>query len=143
MSPSPLDLAWVPVNFERMSAPQGQIILVADDNADQRALYVDLLTYNGFRVVEARDGVEAIDLARAERPALILMDVTMPGTSGWNAVRALREQVETSTIPIIVITGLAQTRDRDASFAAGSDAYLSKPVAPRQLLEEVRRFLPA
>ena len=124
-----------------MTAPEGQVILVADDNADQRALYVDLLTYNGFRVIEARDGEEAIERARTESPALILMDVTMPGTSGWNAVRAVRDQKETRDIPVIVVTGLAGTRDRDASFAAGSDAYLSKPVSPRRLLEEVRRFL--
>jgi len=126
-----------------MSAAQHGSILVADDNADQRALYADLLTHAGYQVIEARDGVEAIERARTERPALILMDVTMPGTSGWNAVRALREQIETREIPVIVITGLAGTRDRDASFAAGSDAYLSKPVAPRRLLEEVRRFLPS
>jgi two-component system cell cycle response regulator DivK len=56
-------------------------------------------------------------------------------------VRAVRDQLETRDIPVIVITGLAGTRDRDASFAAGSDAYLSKPVSPRRLIEEVRRFL--
>jgi two-component system cell cycle response regulator DivK len=126
-----------------MSAAQHGSILVADDNADQRALYADLLTHAGYQVIEAQDGVQAIERARTDHPALILMDVTMPGTSGWNAVRALREQIETREIPIIVITGLAGTRDRDASFAAGSDAYLSKPVAPRRLLEEVRRFLPS
>src|SRR6478736_2704768 len=125
-----------------MSAHDGRTILVADDNDDQRALYVDLLTHAGFVVREARDGSEAIELARSVRPSLILMDVTMPGTSGWNAVRALRDQIETRDIPVIVITGLSGTRDRDASFAAGCDAYLSKPVSPRRLLEEVRRFVP-
>ena len=124
-----------------MSAASGRTVLVADDNADQRALYVDILTNAGYSVIQACDGAEAIARARADRPALILMDVTMPGTSGWNAVRAVRDQVETRDIPVIVVTGLAGTRDRDASFAAGSDAYLSKPVSPRQLLEEVRRFL--
>jgi two-component system, cell cycle response regulator DivK len=124
-----------------MSAPPGRTVLVADDNADQRALYVDILSSAGYAVIEACDGAEAIARAREARPALILMDVTMPGTSGWNAVRAVREQPETRDIPVIVVTGLAGSRDRDASFAAGSDAYLSKPVSPRQLLEEVRRFL--
>ena len=124
-----------------MSAATGRTVLVADDNADQRALYVDILSNAGYSVIEACDGAEAIARARADRPALILMDVTMPGTSGWNAVRAMRDQVETRDIPVIVVTGLAGTRDRDASFAAGSDAYLSKPVSPRQLLEDVRRFL--
>ena len=124
-----------------MSASPGRTVLVADDNPDQRALYVDILSHAGFSVIEARDGVEAITRAREDRPALIVMDVTMPGTSGWNAVRAVRDQVETRDIPVIVVTGLAGTRDRDASFAAGSDAYLSKPVSPRELLDEVRRFL--
>ena len=124
-----------------MSALPGRTVLVADDNADQRALYVDILSHAGFSVIEARDGVEAITRAREDRPALIVMDVTMPGTSGWNAVRAVRDQIETRDIPVIVVTGLAGTRDRDASFAAGSDAYLSKPVSPRDLLDEVRRFL--
>ena len=124
-----------------MSAASGRTVLVADDNADQRALYVDILTNAGYSVIEACDGAEAIARAQADRPALILMDVTMPGTSGWNAVRVMRDQVDTRDIPVIVITGLSGTRDRDASFAAGSDAYLSKPVSPRQLLEEVRRFV--
>jgi two-component system, cell cycle response regulator DivK len=124
-----------------MSALPGRTVLVADDNADQRALYVAILSHAGFSVIEARDGVEAIARAREDRPALIVMDVTMPGTSGWNAVRAVRDQIETRDIPVIVVTGLAGTRDRDASFAAGSDAYLSKPVSPRELLDEVRRFL--
>jgi two-component system cell cycle response regulator DivK len=126
-----------------MADPEGRVILVADDNDDQRALYADLLTHAGFRVSQARDGAEAIERARIDRPALILMDVTMPGTSGWNAVRALRDEPETQGIPIIVVTGLAGTLDRDASFAAGSDSYLTKPVMPRRLLEEVRRFLPS
>lgn len=125
-----------------MSAPSGPTVLVADDNPDQRALYVDILTHAGYVVIEARDGAEAIQRAREDRPALILMDVTMPGTSGWNALRALRDQLETQSIPVITITGLSATRDRDASFAAGCDAYLSKPVSPRRLLEEVRRFVP-
>lgn len=122
-------------------APATHTVLVADDNPDQRALYVAILSHAGYTVIEACDGTEAIARARQDRPALIVMDVTMPGTSGWNAVRAVRNEVETRDIPVIVVTGLAGTRDRDASFAAGSDAYLSKPVSPRQLLEEVRRFL--
>ncbi|HET9798989.1 MAG TPA: response regulator [Gemmatimonadaceae bacterium] len=124
-----------------MTPSTGRRVLFADDNPDQRALYVDILTHAGYEVLQARDGAEAIARARDDRPGLILMDVTMPGTSGWNAVRALRDQAETRDIPIIVITGLSGTGDRDASFAAGSDAYLSKPVSPRRLLEEVRRFL--
>ena len=124
------------------TAPSGPTILVAEDNADQRSMYVAILTGVGYRVLEASDGAEAVEIARQSHPGLVLMDVTMPGTSGWNAVRAVRDQVETRDIPVIVITGLSATHDRDASFAAGCDAYLSKPVSPRRLLEEVRRFVP-
>jgi CheY-like chemotaxis protein len=124
------------------TAPHGPTILVAEDNADQRSLYVAVLTSAGYRVIEAADGVQAVDIVRRERPGLVLMDVTMPGTSGWNAVRTLRQDIQTRAIPIIVVTGLASAWDRDASLAAGCDEYLAKPVQPQRLLEEVRKFLP-
>lgn len=122
--------------------PHGHTVLVAEDNADQRSLYAQVLASAGYGVLEAADGVEAVSIARREKPGLVLMDVTMPGTSGWNAVRTLKEDMETHAIPIIVVTGLASAWDRDASLAAGCDEYLAKPVPPARLLEEVRKFLP-
>ena len=124
------------------TASSGPTILVAEDNADQRSLYVALLTGVGYRVLEAADGAEAVEIARRSQPGLVLMDVTMPGTSGWNAVRTLKQDPQTHMIPIIVVTGLASTWDRDASIASGCDEYLAKPVQPVRLLEEVRKFLP-
>jgi len=124
------------------TAPPGPTILVAEDNADQRSLYVALLTGVGYRVLEASDGAEAVEIARQSQPGLVLMDVTMPGTSGWNAVRTLKQDPQTHMIPIIVVTGLASTWDRDASIASGCDEYLAKPVQPVRLLEQVRKFLP-
>ncbi len=124
------------------TAPPGATILVAEDNADQRSLYVALLTGVGYHVLEASDGAEAVEIARQSQPGLVLMDVTMPGTSGWNAVRTLKQDPQTHMIPIIVVTGLASTWDRDASIASGCDEYLAKPVQPVRLLEEVRKFLP-
>jgi CheY-like chemotaxis protein len=124
------------------TAPTGPTILVAEDNADQRSLYAALLTGVGYRVLEAADGAEAVEIARQSQPGLVLMDVTMPGTSGWNAVRTLKQDPQTHLIPIIVVTGLASTWDRDASIASGCDEYLAKPVQPVRLLEEVRKFLP-
>src|SRR2546421_3935914 len=124
-------------------APHGPpTILVAEDNAEQRSLYVALLAGAGYRVIEAADGVQAVDVVRRERPGLVLMDVTMPGTSGWNAVRTLRQDIETRAIPIIVVTGLASAGDRDASLAAGGGEYLAQAVQPGRLLEEVKKFLP-
>ena len=124
------------------SVPHAPTILVAEDSEEQRTLYVDVLTQAGYRVLQANDGAEALASVQRERPGLILMDVTMPGTSGWNAVRALREDPATRDIPIIVVTGLSAPWDRDASIAAGCDLYLSKPVPPRRLLDEVSKFLP-
>lgn len=124
------------------TAPSGPTILVAEDNADQRSLYVAVLTGVGYHVLEASDGAEAVEIARQSMPGLVLMDVTMPGTSGWNAVRTLKQDPQTHMIPIIVVTGLASTWDRDASIASGCDEYLAKPVQPVRLLEEVRKFLP-
>jgi len=123
-------------------APNAPTIVVAEDNADQRALYVSILTGVGYRVMEAADGNEAVEIVRRERPGLVLMDVTMPGTSGWNAVRTLKQDMDTHAIPIIVVTGLASSWDRDASLASGCDEYLAKPVPPAKLIEEVRKFLP-
>ena len=122
------------------TAPHGPTILVADDSSEQRALYAEILTGAGFRVVEASDGAEAVTMVERERPSLVLMDVTMPGTSGWNAVRVHKENLATAGVPIIVVTGLAASWDRDASIAAGADEYLAKPVSPARLLEEVRKF---
>lgn len=122
-------------------APAGPTVLVAEDNLDQRAMYVAILTGAGYRVLEAGDGAEAVAVALREQPNLVLMDVTMPGMSGWNAVRALKTTPESHHIRIIVITGLAGLHDRDASLAAGSDEYLAKPVPPLRLLEEVRKLV--
>ena len=118
-------------------------ILVADDNPDQRALYVDILTHAGYsrdRGARRRGG----DRAGAARTARAHPHGRHDAGNEWLERRpcACASRSETRDIPVIVITGLAGTRDRDASFAAGSDAYLSKPVSPRRLLEEVRRFLP-
>jgi CheY-like chemotaxis protein len=123
-------------------ASHGPTVLIAEDNADQRSLYVALLSGVGYRVLEAADGAEAVEVTRRDRPGLVLMDVTMPGTSGWNAVRTLKDDPATHGIPIIVVTGLASAWDRDASLASGCDEYLAKPVPPVRLLEEVRKFLP-
>lgn len=134
----PLPLLSPAMQQRPASAPT---ILVADDDADQRALYAEILTSAGYRVLQASDGESALTLARSERPDLMLMDVTMPGVSGWNAVRALREDPTTLAIPIIVVTGLVDSWDRDVSIAAGADSHLTKPVHPELLLSELRRIL--
>jgi two-component system cell cycle response regulator len=123
--------------------PRPTTALIVDDELPTRVYVRLLLRELGFTTLwEAADGAEALASVQRERPGLVLMDVTMPGTSGWNAVRALREDPATRDIPIIVVTGLSGPSDRDASIAAGCDAFLAKPVPPLLLLAEVRKFLP-
>jgi CheY-like chemotaxis protein len=127
-----------------MSTPalEERSILVAEDNVERRSNYVAILADAGYRVLEAADGAEAVDVARRERPALVLMNVAMPVTSGWNAVRTLRDDPDTRPIPIILVTAVANVWDRDASFASGCDEYLARPLPAVRLLEEVRKLLP-
>lgn len=114
-------------------------VLVADDNADNRAVYVMILQHLGYRVLEARDGDEAVTLTRAERPDLVLMDLQMPGTNGFQATEILKADAATSRIPILAITALAMDQDREMAFAVGCDDYFAKPIEPRALAEEVVR----
>lgn len=114
-------------------------VLVADDNADNRAVYVMILEHVGYRVVEAADGAEAIDVAKAERPDLILMDLQMPRVTGFQATERLKADPEMANTPIIAVTALAMDGDRDMAFAVGCDAYFAKPLEPRMLAAEVTR----
>ena len=116
-------------------------ILVAEDSDEQRALYSEILRAAGYDVLEVSDGEHALAAARSEKLDLVIMDVTMPGRSGWNVLRVLREAPETMNLPVIVITGLSESWDRDASIAAGADRYLAKPVAPAAMLSEIRAIL--
>lgn len=114
-------------------------VLVADDNADNRAVYVMALTHFGYRVLEAADGAEAIRVARAEHPDLILMDLQMPRVTGFQATERLKQDPATASIPVIAVTALAMEGDRNMAFAVGCDGYFAKPIEPRLLAAEVER----
>lgn len=124
-----------------MHHPDGKVILVVEDDAEQRFLYAQVLQGAGYRVVEAADSATALSQVHEVRPDLVLMDVTLPGPSGWNATREIKSHPETHRVPVLVVTGLVAQADRDASYASGSDGYLEKPVAPQRLLQEVARML--
>ena len=124
-----------------MHLTRPKLILVVEDDAEQRVLYARVLESAGYAVVEAGDSASALSQVRAARPDLVLMDVTLPGPSGWNATREIRSHPDTHRVPVLVVTGLVSLSDRDASYASGSDGYLQKPVQPGKLLEEVGRIL--
>ncbi|HZI03079.1 MAG TPA: response regulator, partial [Archangium sp.] len=98
------------------------------------------LVAHGYAVRIARDGLEAVQLCREVRPALVLMDIQMPRLDGLEAIRCLRADRVTAPIPIIALTALAMPGDRERCLEAGANEYLSKPVRLRQVLEVMRRF---
>ena len=116
-------------------------ILLVEDQEDNRTIYRAILEHAGFRVAEARDGEEAIRAAREELPALVLMDISIPKIDGWEATRILKAGPTTAHIPIVALTAHALDSDRARAVEAGCDGYLTKPIEPRAVLAEVRRFL--
>ncbi len=125
------------------SAPTGQKILLVEDNEDNRIIYSTVLRHLGYEVVEAHDGPQALALARSEKPSLILMDISIPEVDGWEATRILRRETGTATTPIIALTAHALAGDRERAAAVGFSSYLAKPVEPRVVVAEVRRWLSA
>ena len=119
------------------------LVLVVDDNLDAREMYAVYLEHAGFRSAEAGDGETAIEMARRDRPALILMDATMPRLNGWEAARRLKSDAETSAIPLIMLTAHAFPEHRAKARDVGADGFLAKPILPDALALEIRRFLKA
>ncbi|HEX7911434.1 MAG TPA: ATP-binding protein [Paraburkholderia sp.] len=116
-------------------------VLVVDDVAANRAVVVDMLGQLGFDMVEAGDGLEALEKAKALRPALILMDVVMPAMDGLEATRRLREMSELGDLPIIAVSAGASGSDATKSLAAGANAFLSKPIDFSGLLSQIAVLL--
>ena len=112
-------------------------ILIADDNALNREIMHRRLEREGFDVVVASTGKEALSMARSERPSLILMDMSMPMMNGWDATRHLREDESLKHIPVIALTANAMMGDRERPLEAGCDEYESKPVDFPSLLKKI------
>lgn len=116
-------------------------VLVVDDISDMRELYEEFLGLHGFRVVQAANGLEAVKVAQAVRPAAIVMDLEMPAMGGSEATRALQEDERTRDIPIIIVTGTGRDSLLSDVRSAGCAAVLRKPCLPDVLLEAIRHVL--
>jgi len=127
--------------LEGQAPADGPMILLAEDNEITIAMLVDFLQSRSFRVVVARNGEEAIERAREDRPALILMDVQMPGVDGLEATRRIRADTELKPIPIIALTALAMPGDRENCLAIGANDYLSKPLSLEGLAQAIEQQL--
>ena len=118
-----------------------QLLLVADDDEDILQLLSFRLERAGYEIVQARNGADALRLAIELRPALAVLDVMMPGLTGYDVTRELRRKEETRTMPIILLTATAQASDVSQGMAAGADDYVKKPFDARDLTERVERLL--
>ena len=116
----------------------GERILVVEDNEKNMKLFRDVLQASGYDTVEATTGEEAIELARSSVPALVLMDVQLPGMDGIEALSHLRDDDRTASIPVLALTAQAMRGDRERFLEAGFDGYLSKPVDVIELVNAVR-----
>ena len=123
--------------------PTRPLVLLADDFDDAREMYAEYLRFHGYEVVTATDGSSAIEVARAHKPDIVLLDIRMPGMNGMEAMRTIRAEPEIGHIPIVALTARALAEEREAVLQAGFDAFISKPVVPEQLLVHVQRILEA
>jgi CheY-like chemotaxis protein len=116
-------------------------VLIVDDFEDNRAMYLQFLTFSGYRVAEASNGVEAIERARTLKPDVIVMDLSLPVLDGWEATRRLKNDPGTRSIPVIALTGHALPGQSEGAREAGCDVFLTKPCLPDELVKSIRRTL--
>jgi two-component system, cell cycle response regulator DivK len=116
----------------------GERVLVVEDNQKNMKLFRDVLQATGYTTLGATTGEDAIELARSQEPALILMDVQLPGIDGVEALERLRRDERTASIPVLALTAQAMHGDRERFLQAGFDGYLSKPVDVVELIRTVQ-----
>jgi CheY-like chemotaxis protein len=116
-------------------------ILVAEDNAVNRELLRELLEARGYSVSEACDGQEALHMIEQSLPELLLLDIGMPVLDGFAVIRKIRENPRLAPLPVVAVTAYAMRGDREKILASGFDGYLSKPLNPSSLTQELDRLL--
>ena len=116
-------------------------ILVVEDNEQNLYLASFLLEKNGYEVITAKDGVEAIEKAKRENPNLILMDIQLPEMDGFEATRRIKSIPEVRHVPIVAVTSYAMVGDKEKALTAGCVGYIEKPFMPETFISEVERYL--
>ncbi len=123
------------------AAAKPKTILIVEDNELNMKLFNDLLESHGYRVVQTRDGLSALDLARQHKPDLILMDIQLPEVSGIEVTKWLKEDDELKAIPVIAVTAFAMKGDEQKIREGGCEAYISKPISVMSFLQTIDRYL--
>ena len=116
-------------------------ILVVEDNELNMKLFHDLLEAQGYDVLQSKDGMEALKLARTHKPDLILMDIQLPEVSGLEVTKWLKEDEDLRSIPVIAVTAFAMKGDEEKIRDGGCEAYISKPISVANFLETVEKYL--
>jgi len=119
----------------------GELILIIEDNEKNRRLARDVLQVKGYKTIESETAEEGLKLAVDKSPALILMDIQLPGMDGITAMKQLKADPNTKSIPIIAITASAMTHNRTTMLAEGFDGYQTKPISLKDFLGEIERVL--
>jgi|SRR6516162_7455962 CheY-like chemotaxis protein len=117
------------------------LVLVVEDRPMNAKLLRDVLSASGYDVVEAADAETGLAIARERRPAIVLMDIQLPGMDGVTAVRELKADPRTAKIPVVAVTASAMPLEREAILRAGFDGYQAKPISVKELVAEVRRLV--
>ena len=120
-----------------------ELILIIEDNEKNRKLLRDVLQVKGYATIESETAEEGLKLALEKSPALILMDIQLPGMDGITALKHLKADPKTKAIPVIAVTASAMTHNRETMLAEGFDGYQTKPISIKDFLQEVRRVLNA
>jgi two-component system cell cycle response regulator DivK len=120
---------------------QRPCVLLVDDYPDAREMYSEYLQYSGFDVIEAGNGIEALQQAAERSPDIILMDLSLPVMDGWEATRRLKADHRTAGIPVVALTGHALAGISEGARRAGCDAFITKPCLPEDLVKEIRKVL--
>jgi two-component system cell cycle response regulator DivK len=116
-------------------------VMIVEDNELNMKLFHDLLDAHGYRTLQTRSGLDALQLARTHRPNLILMDIQLPEVSGLEVTRWLKDDEQLRDIPVIAVTAFAMKGDEERIKQGGCEAYISKPISIATFLETVRRYL--
>lgn len=116
-------------------------VLVIEDDASASELVAYALEQNGYEVITATDGLEGLNKAQGEHPALIILDVMLPGVDGYEVCRRLRATSATAIVPILMISAKARQEDKDVGLKKGADDYLTKPVKPSEMVAKVETLL--
>jgi len=116
-------------------------VLIVEDNELNMKLFHDLLDAHGYVTLQTRSGMDALEIARAERPDLILMDIQLPEVSGLEVTRWLKDDEDLHAIPVIAVTAFAMKGDEERIRRGGCEAYISKPISVGMFIDTIRQFI--